>query len=169
MDIYQLKISLKGVRPPIWRRILVSSSTTLTKLHHIIQVSMGWENYHLFSFNIYGENYDDEAGSLSKSLAKLNLGVKAKFYYEYDFGDSWLHEILVEKIAPKPAGVQIPICLTGKRACPPEDCGGVWGYQSLLETLDNENSSEYEEMREWVGDDFHPELFNIDDVNRQLK
>lgn len=168
MEIYQLKITLKGIRPPIWRRVLVTANTMLAQLHGIIQISMGWECYHLFGFNIYGERYDDEAGALSTKLGKLGLSVKSKFNYTYDFGDDWEHEILVEKIVAKDTGAHYPICLTGKRACPPEDCGGVWGYQSLLDTLSDENNPEYDEMLEWVGENYNPEIFDINEVNKLL-
>lgn len=168
MDIYQLKLTLKGIRPPIWRRILVPANTTLSQLHGIIQVCMGWENYHLFGYDIYQETYDDETGGLSKRLGKLALGVKSKFNYTYDFGDNWEHEILVEKITPKASGSHYPVCLAGKRACPPEDCGGAWGYQSLLEALGDESNPEHEDMLEWVGEFFHPEIFDIDGVNEDF-
>jgi hypothetical protein len=95
--------------------------------------------------------------------------VGSKFVYEYDFGDSWEHTILVEKILEPEPGAHYPRCLTGRRACPPEDCGGAWGYAQLLETLDNPSDPEYAEMREWIGDDFDAEAFSLDEINASLK
>ena len=102
------------------------------------------------------------------TLATLVRGEKAKFLYEYDFGDSWDHELLVEKVLPAEAEKRYPVCLTGKRACPPEDCGGIWGYASLLEAIRDPEHPEHDEMVEWVGDEFDPEAFDLDEVNREL-
>ena len=95
--------------------------------------------------------------------------VKDKLIYEYDFGNSWEHELLVEKILPREAGKRYPLCLMGKRACPPEDCGGIWGYASLLETIRDSEHPEHEEMVEWVGSEFDPDGFDLDEINRELQ
>jgi pRiA4b ORF-3-like protein len=102
-------------------------------------------------------------------LAALVRGEKSKLLYEYDFGDSWEHELLVEKILPRDEGKRYPVCLTGKRACPPEDCGGVWGYASFLEALHDPEHPEHEEMLEWIGGEFDPEAFDLDEVNVELQ
>jgi Plasmid pRiA4b ORF-3-like protein len=102
-------------------------------------------------------------------LAEIASSPKTKFIYEYDFGDSWEHEVLIEKILPPETGVRYPNCLTGKHACPPEDCGGVWGYAGLLETIQDSHHPDHEEMLEWVGGSFDPEAFDLDTVNRELK
>jgi Plasmid pRiA4b ORF-3-like protein len=102
-------------------------------------------------------------------LSQVVPGEKFKFHYTYDMGDGWEHEILVEKILPADPQVRYPICITGKRACPPEDCGGVWGYASLLETIQNPDHPEHEEMLEWVGGEFDAEAFDQDAVNQVLK
>jgi hypothetical protein len=102
------------------------------------------------------------------SLQQVVSRVKDKLIYEYDFGDSWEHELLVEKILPLEAGKHYPICLTGKRACPPEDCGGIWGYASLLAAIRDPEHPEHDEMVEWGGDEFDPEAFDLDEVNREL-
>lgn len=172
--VYQMKITLKGVKPPIWRRIQVKSDITLKVLHRIIQVVMGWSDSHLHEFNIFGVSYGDpeqEVGSDEKKvrLNKLHLEEKHKFLYVYDFGDNWEHTILVEKILPMDEEKQYPICLAGKRSGPPEDCGGPWGYMDLIDVLDNPNDPEYEEMIEWIGEDFAPELFDIEKINKRLK
>ncbi|HEY9828810.1 MAG TPA: plasmid pRiA4b ORF-3 family protein [Stenomitos sp.] len=175
--IYQLKITLKGARPPIWRRVQVTSDTTLGKLHQIIQETMGWFDYHLHSFLIQGEEYgqpmlgeDVEVhNEQSVKLSKVVTKEKLKFVYTYDFGDSWDHEIVVEKVLPLDPQVSYPVCLTGKRACPPEDCGGVWGYASFLEAIQDPSHSEHESMLEWVGGKFDPDAFDLNGVNQLLK
>jgi len=176
--IYQFKVTLKGIRPPIWRRFQVASNITFLDLHHVIQVVMGWYNAHLHQFFVNGYTLTDkttleEVGLGGGDVAKTRLDqlVKQegqKFSYEYDFGDSWEHELLLEKILESEAGITYPRCLKGKRACPPEDCGGVWGYEELLEVIQDPENPEHEDMLEWLGDDFDPEEFDLDGVNRGL-
>jgi hypothetical protein len=174
--IYQLKITLMGSKPPIWRRVQVPGSISLYKLHQILQVVMGWEESHLHQFKFgrvyYGEPdpdfRDDMKNERRAKLMEVAPNEKDRFIYEYDFGDSWEHDILVEKILPAEPGTAYPFCLTGKRACPPEDCGGVWGYESLLEAIRDPNHPEHEEMLEWVGEDFAPEAFSLDETNEAL-
>ena len=176
-SIYQLKITLNDSKPPIWRRILVPDSISLHQLHTILQIVMGWTNSHLHQFIIddeyYGDPEDDEMGDMkNEKRYRLNQFVRRKgfkFIYEYDFGDSWEHIILVEAILPIQKGAQYPICLEGKRACPPEDVGGVWGYEEFLEVISNPKHPEHEEMLEWVGEDFDPEFFDIEDANLGLR
>jgi len=180
--IYQIKITLKHSKPPIWRRLLISSETTLTQLHDIIQVAMGWYDSHLHAFNINGENYSApspydpdhlrEMGMKStrgKKLKSFIFGEGDKFTYEYDFGDFWEHVILVEKILPPDPEQPLPTCIKGKRACPPEDVGGVWGYDIFLEAIKDPNHPEHEMYTEWFGDDFDPEAFDLDATNRALR
>jgi hypothetical protein len=171
------KVTLKGSRPPIWRRLQVISDTTLAQLHRILQCVMGWEDAHLYQFIVSGIRYGDPRllGELDAEdartvpLATLGLREKAKFLYEYDFGDSWEHELRVEKILPRDEGKRYPVCLTGKRACPPEDCGGIWGYASFLEAIRDPEHPEHDEMLEWVGGEFDPDSFDQDEVNRELQ
>nr|WP_255515597.1 plasmid pRiA4b ORF-3 family protein [aff. Roholtiella sp. LEGE 12411] len=175
--VYQLKITLKNIRPPIWRRIQVLSSTTLQQLHLIVQEVMGWDNYHMHQFSIAGIDYGQpepeyDFNVRSEKTVKLNQVVKSekfKFSYTYDFGDSWEHEILVEKELPSTLDTNYPICITGKRACPPEDCGGSWGYAELLEIITSPSHPEYEERMEWVGEGFSPDTFDINEVNQRLQ
>jgi len=180
MKIYQLKIHLNpnDITPPIWRRVLVKSDITFYELHQIIQVAMGWTNSHLwdFSFGDFSitkpsedDDWRDTVDAKSIKISKLLKKVKDKLNYTYDYGDDWEHKITLEKII----GVidinqKLPTCIKGKRACPPEDCGGSWGYETLLETIADKNHPEHEEMLEWIGDDFHPEEFDKDDVNNCL-
>ena len=175
--VYQLKITLQDSKPPIWRRVLVKATTTLFELHEIIQITMGWDNYHLHQFIIDNEYYatphpDDWHTVLDErkySLKKLDFVEKSKFVYEYDFGDGWGHTILVEKILPYETGKQYPRCIKGKRACPPEDVGGVWGYAEFLEAIKDPEHESYEMYVDWIGDDFDAEEFDLEEVNAILK
>jgi len=172
-----MKVTLKGIQPPIWRRIQVASTTTLAQLHRVIQRVMGWEGSHLYQFVVGGREYSDpnmleeREGEDARrvTLATLVRGEKDKLLYEYDFGDSWEHELLVEKILPLEKAKRYPVCLTGKRACPPEDCGGIWGYAEFLEAMHDPQHPEHEEMMEWVGGEFDPEGFDLDEVNKNLE
>lgn len=176
-SIYQLKITLKDFRPPIWRRVQVNSDITLGKLHQIIQSSMGWTNSHLHGFSIGGVEYGQPLPELDLEikneqkvkLSKVVTGEKQKFFYTYDMGDSWEHEILVEKVLPHDPLVRYPVCITGKRACPPEDCGGVWGYAEFLEAIQQPDHPEHESMLEWVGCAFDPDAFILSEVNQLLQ
>jgi len=178
MNIYQIKITLRHIHPPVWRRIQVMADTKLGKLHHILQDVMGWTNSHMHAFvigdNTYGEPDLDPTGDLemeNESNVRIDKVAKAgdTLIYEYDFGDGWEHELKIEKILETEPGAHYPVCLAGERACPPEDCGGPPGYAYLLEALNDPQHEEREEMREWVGDNFNPERFEVDEVNRQLK
>ena len=176
--VYQLHISLKHSKPKIWRRFLVTEDTTLAKLHKIIQEVMGWEDYHLHEFTVDGKDYGDAevvdykemVDEKKTKLADLNLAEKQKFEYVYDFGDHWEHEIKVEKILPFDSTAKYPKCLDGKLACPPEDCGSIWGYEELseLKKLPKEELDEEDSDRlEWLGDyDF--EHFSVDETNAVL-
>jgi hypothetical protein len=177
--IYQLKVTLIGAQPPIWRRFLVADTTTLAQLHEVLQVVMGWTNSHLHHFIIddefYGMPLDDDLGDMrtkDEARFKLNQFVSGKgfrFGYEYDFGDSWEHDLVIEKILPAEKGGQYPVCVAGKRACPPEDVGGIWGYQDFLKAISDPRHPEHAEMREWIGGDFDPERFNLNAVNAGLR
>ena len=177
--VYQIKVTLNDSKPPIWRRILVADTTTLIQLHTILQTVMGWDDYHLHMFTIndqiYGNPEDDEYGDMgtkNESRFKLNQLVGRegfKFRYEYDFGDSWLHDLIVEKILLAEEGMRYPVCIAGKRACPPEDSGGVWGYKEILEASTNSKHPEHDRYLEWIGENFDPERFNLEHVNEGLR
>jgi hypothetical protein len=175
--IYQIKITLQDNNPPIWRRIQVRGNTSLDKLHDILQIVMGWTDSHLHQF-IVGEAYfglpDPEYDDLPMSdetqftLSRITNREGSAFTYEYDFGDSWHHGLLVEKIVP-PKEVQYPICLAGERACPPEDVGGIWGYQQFLDALGDPDHPQHEDYIEWIGGVFDPEAFDLEAVNAALR
>jgi len=180
--IYQLKITLKNTKPAIWRRVQTNADISLNELHYLVQVVMGWGNSHLHQFNCAGQYYGDERlwqesfddfdmrDSLTTKVEKVLKKEKDKILYEYDMGDSWNHNILLEKITTVDIPLMHPICVKGAMRCPPEDCGGVWGYAELVETMKDPNSEEYEEMSEWLGvDEFDPAEFDLEWVNKRLK
>ena len=184
-DIFQFKVLLKGSKPPVWRRIALPGNFSLADLHRAIQISMGWQDYHLHSFEINGTCYDDpesrddfdfwsEPARSEKNaqLQKLGLREGMKFSYEYDFGDGWVHIIQVEKIfsAEELSGSreQNVMCLTGRKACPPEDCGGIFGYYQILEILEDPDHPEYDETLEWLDDLFDPDFVDLEEINSEL-
>jgi hypothetical protein len=177
---YRLKIVLVGTRPPIWRRLLVPASLSLRDLHRVIQVAMGWDSVHydshLHELRIAGTRYADPAHGLegfgaraadegAASLAKV-AKEKDRFSYLYDFGDSWDHRVVVEKVSSSSA--MSPVCLGGARACPPEDCGGLWGYDDLFEVLSDPTDPRHAELSERAGELADPDVFALDEVNRLL-
>ena len=178
-QMYQIKVTLEGVRPLVWRRLLVPSSISLRALHDILQVALGWTNSHLHSFS-FGElnyGYPDPGGETDwikdDARIKLNKALerpKDCMTYEYDFGDTWRHKIVLEKVeaVSGPAKSLRAKCTGGARACPPEDCGGVWGYAEFLKAIRNPRHPEHDEMLEWVGGEFDPARFDVAEVNLVL-
>ncbi len=176
-DIYEMKVSLKDYRPPIWRRFHVPGRITLYKLHRVLQTVMGWDNYHLYEFRVgeqrYGEPDPDHQVEV-KSARRFKVDdvftiEGARFTYIYDFGDGWIHQVLIERILLSEKELKCPVCIEGKRACPPEDCGGTGGYANLLRIIGNPQDEEYKRMMEWLGGGFDPKHFDMDAVNRGLK
>jgi hypothetical protein len=176
-SVHQMRVTLKGSRPPIWRRVLVKSDISLHRLHLTLQVVMGWTNTHLYQFELdresYGEPHPDYEGTMlnarTMKLSRIAPCATRRFTYRYDFGDGWGHEVVVEKIFQGQQGVHYPICLGGKRACPPEDCGGIGGYADFLAAIRNPRHPEHESMLDWIGGEFHPEAFDIEDVKAGLR
>ena len=177
-QIYQFKVTLRGIRPPIWRRFQVTDDLTFYQFHRVLQDVMGWYDAHLHLFDLNGWQITD-AGTLAEGweegedeqkvrLKKYIRQEGQKFRYVYDFGDDWEHEVLLEKILPVEAGVQYPRCLKGKRTCPPEDCGGPWGYEALLEALADKDHPEHKMYMEWLGGEFDPEEFDLARINEML-
>ena len=165
-----------GSKPKIWRQIIVNPDTLLVDLHNIIQTTMGWSNSHLHEFKNGQEGYAPKemeveytSDSRKIKLNKILKNEKQTIEYEYDFGDGWRHQILLEKIFNDDEKNQVPRCIGGKRNCPPEDCGGIWGYADLLEIISNPKHEQHEEMTEWIGGEFDPEYFDMTDVNEYLR
>ena len=172
--IWQLRIVLRDVSPPVWRRIQVRSATTLAELHAIVQDVMGWQNYHLWEFIIGPNHYeapDPEASGHDATTVKLkdlDVDIGSSFDYVYDPGDDWQHEVVVEdRLAPQP-DVSYPVCTGGARACPPEDSGGPHRYGEILEILQNPAHPDFSELSEWLAEGFQPETFDLRATNRIL-
>lgn len=175
--VVRLRVQLEGIEPGIWRRIVVPSSYTLTELHAVIQSAMGWEDSHLHMFEIEGKRceipYDgglgpepdshDESGHKLKDV--LSSGME--FSYLYDFGDDWTHRIIVEDQGDAEEGKQVPACIAGERACPPEDSGGPFGYPEFLDALSDPDHPEHEDIVDWAGE-FDPAAFNIAQANNLI-
>jgi len=174
--IYQIKVALNGVRPPIWRRLHVSSVSDLAELHDIIQIAMGWTDSHLHMFVAGGRQYgipDPDFGDGTIPEKGVRIGTllkKAKdsLVYEYDFGDGWEHKVTLEKIIDATLGQTVPKCITGRRGCPPEDVGGIWGYEEFLKAYTDRNHPEHQEYVEWAGAYFDPERFDPAEANEIL-
>lgn len=174
--MYQLKVTLSGVKPSIWRRLLVPSSFSLSDLHDVLQVAMGWMDSHLHQFAARGTLYgqpDSEfgIGRINEKRVRLDQVLtteKDTMAYEYDFGDGWKHKITLEKILGSAAEKASPSCIAGAQACPPEDCGGAWGYANLLTIIADPSHAEHEEMLDWLGGEFDPTRFDIEAVNMVL-
>jgi hypothetical protein len=173
-DVFRLKVTLRGSRPPIWRRLEVPPGITLFQLHQVLQRAMGWTDSHLHQFwkgeTCYGSP-DPEFGARRESERRSRLDevlgrIKDRMVYEYDFGDGWQHDIVLEAIvAANEPGVRV---LDGRGACPPEDVGGIGGYYRFLEAIQNPTHPEHHEMREWGGP-FDPDAFDVAAVNKAFR
>ena len=178
IKVLQLKVELQGVRPKVWRRVLVPSSIRLPKLHVVLLRAMGWDGGHLHEFEFaegrYGvpdpdwpdESLDDE----SKVTLNKALGYSATFNWTYDFGDNWTHRIKVERVDTMPAELklQFPMCLAGAGACPPEDVGGAPGYADFLRAIADPEHPEHDDMTAWIGRPFDPNAFNVQEAQDRL-
>jgi hypothetical protein len=174
--VFQLLITVEDIDPPIWRRLLVPGSIRLSKLHLMIQAAFGWWNYHLHDFVIEGARYgtqtddypEDELDEKIVTLVEVLQGVR-HFSYEYDFGDSWDHDLVVEKFWRKPFGLKFGVCVDGQNACPPEDVGGPPGYARFLEAVSDGEDEEHERYLTWVGGSFDPSEFDLALANARLQ
>lgn len=177
LPIYELKIELLEIEPKIWRRVLVAGTITLAQLHQVIQIAMGWTDSHLHEFIVGAHSYSDPEFEIegAKSeyryrLEKLAPRVSNTIAYKYDFGDGWEHQIRVEYIIEDDERYPgKPVCLEGERSCPPEDCGGIWGYQIFLEAIRNKKHERHKEFIKGIGGSFDPEFFDVEAVNAALQ
>jgi hypothetical protein len=189
--VFQFKITLNEIKPSIWRRILVPETYSFWDLHVAIQDSMGWLDCHLHEFEMVNastgekerigippeDHFEDDPevfAGWKKNIRAYFRPDNATATYRYDFGDDWQHEVVLEKIEPRAAGVSYPVCTGGERACPPEDCGGPHGYGELLEIIMDPAHKRYGEMTAWAGAQFDPERFDprkvrFDDPAKRLK
>jgi hypothetical protein len=179
-EVFQLKVTLLGTMPPIWRQLLVPANMTLAQLHNVLQDAMGWQDCHMHEFcagrrRIGQPDPEDRfmgvpsvENERAVHLSDVLSRVRAKITYTYDFGDSWEHGIMLEKRLPADPGSTYPVCIGGERACPPEDCGGIPGFCDLLDALADPANERHEELLDWLEDDYDPDAFSIDDVNRML-
>lgn len=177
-QIYQFTISLRESNPLIWRRIQIEDCT-LDHLHGHIQTAMGWTNSHLHQFEIQGVFYcnprlmDDSVDCEDSRKIYLSQFIpkgrkRFRIHYEYDFGDGWEHEIVYEGVVADPKG-KYPLCVEGEYACPPEDCGGIWGYLDFLNAIHDRKNPNHKEMLEWVGGKFDPDKFSAKVATRSMK
>lgn len=187
-SVHHLRIALKGIRPSIWREVFVPSDIRLDRLHQVIQIAMGWEDCHLHEFSsgargLVGElrfgpsppraGFAADIGPRVRDEKKAALGDLAptqgsKFRYWYDFGDDWFHDISVKAIGEAKPGTPVPLCIKAAGACPPEDCGGPYGYMHMLDVLADPGHEEYAALRQWIGREFDPAGYDIAAVNEQL-
>ncbi|WP_413375686.1 plasmid pRiA4b ORF-3 family protein [Alkalihalobacillus sp. 1P02AB] len=181
---YQVKITLQDIEPPIWRRLMIPNGITFFKFHKIIQAAFDWQDYHLFLFEfpdylIKHPDPDIPLHKVEKEPKRVKIdsvfNEHKRFLYEYDFGDSWRHDIVIEgTVTIDDDEINYPICMAGARNRPPEDVGGVGGYEGFLEIINEETHPEYDDMLLWAEKDtggrkFDPDYFYKNEVNRKLK
>ncbi|MFW2335744.1 plasmid pRiA4b ORF-3 family protein, partial [Ilumatobacter sp.] len=177
--VHRLKVTLRSVKPPIWRRIEVASNVTLEELSDLLEGAMGWLGGHLHAFEVDGVTYerpDPDDGLLRGAndenrhrLGGVLTEVGAKMRWDYDFGDGWRHNVVVEAIEPLTPSVEYPRCVAGRRACPPEDCGGPWGFHELLEAFADPAHPRHEELTEWLPVNYNPEEFDPDEATDDMR
>jgi hypothetical protein len=178
-SVHRLKVTLRSVKPPIWRRIEVASDVTLAELSDLLECAMGWLGGHLHAFEAGGITYerpdpDDGFSRHAEDETEHRLGdvltaSGAKMRWDYDFGDGWQHDVVVEAIAPLDPSVDYPRCVTGRRACPPEDCGGPWGFGELLEAITDPAHPRHDELIEWLPDGYDSDRFDADEATQDMR
>jgi hypothetical protein len=182
--IYQLKVTLRGCNPSVWRRLLVPGDLSLLKLHLVMQIAMGWEDAHVHRFVVgntyysipiedFFESDKNFENSEKVKLSQLVTGEGFEFSYEYDLGDNWEHQIVVEKIVSPDASVFVPRCVEGVGACPPEDIGGIFGYAVFVTAMQDPQHPDHASYQEWLMDvfgvdTFDPAAFDLETVNEML-
>lgn len=177
--VFQLRLQLQEVRPVVWRRVLVPGAVRLSKLADMLCATMGWQNYHLHQFRIgdalYGMHVEDwedvDPHEIDESTVTVLQALRdeRRFFFDYDFGDSWEHEIVIEDLTWNYHALKFAVCIDGQNACPPEDVGGVSGYEGFLAVLGDPDHEEHEHWRAWAGESFAPDVFDLGTVNAELQ
>jgi hypothetical protein len=171
--LLQLRVTLAEIEPPIWRLVRVPDAYTLHQLHRVIQLAFGWLDYHLYLFQVNGRRFEEpledaeDEDSTAVHLRDLALGTGSRLTYTYDFGDHWVHEIVVEGVRTATRMKPLPVLLGGERAGPPEDCGGPCSYADMLQALEEPDHPEHAEYRLWAGDQ-DPERFDVRTARNNL-
>ncbi len=181
-EFIEIKVTLKEIEPPVWRKFVISTDANLEELHMVIQKTMGWQNCHLYDFSVnngkkkfspndmsdlFG-NEDDFEDPSEMTIADLMMMKIEDIQYNYDYGDGWEHSVEIGKQVLLQAGVKYPLCTEGSGACPPEDCGGPYSYANLCSILSDPDDEEYTEMRVWAGE-FDPSKFSVAKANKELR
>ena len=177
--VFQLRVQLQEVRPVVWRRVLVAGSVRLSKLAEVLLTTMGWENSHLHQFPIADAHYgmhaddwgdvdEDEIDEKTVSVLKA-LGDERQFFFDYDFGDGWEHEIVIEQVTWGSGGLKFAVCVDGENACPPEDVGGAGGYEIFLAAMADPDHEEHDDYLRWMGGAFDSTAFDLGSVNAELQ
>jgi hypothetical protein len=176
---WRMTIRLEGIEPEIWRTLLVPASFSFAQLHEIIQAAFGWKDCHLHQFILGGlvvsaPEFDEIGGVIDAESVRisdlyLHPLIERRFLYEYDFGDSWIHWVVLERTVPMVKGDTYPQLVDGARACPPEDCGGPPGYARFLEAWHDPGHEEHKDVRRWAGRAFNPEAFDIEKTDKAIR
>jgi Plasmid pRiA4b ORF-3-like protein len=177
--VVQIKVKLLGVsKPPVWRRLQLRADTHLDRVHEMIVAAFGWQGYHMHVFTSGGDEFglpDPELGFIDERRVRLDEligGVGDRLRYTYDFGDDWEHEIAVEELLDGDPEIHYPVLVAAKGACPPEDCGGPWGYAELTEILADPTHEQHQEMLDWLGlkdaSAFDPSAVAADEIEEEL-
>jgi hypothetical protein len=173
-NILKLRIKILNIKPEIWREILIENDITFKELHEIFQFLFGWTNSHLYNFDVSGtlfsipdQEFESDDLDVKNKITEFLIEKGQRALYTYDFGDNWEHEIEIVDVFKKEKGVRYPKCLDGKRNAPPEDCGGVPGYEDIIDALKSKNKSEHKDLLEWLGD-YDPGKFDIDEINNGI-
>jgi hypothetical protein len=174
--VHVLRVSLRDVEPEVWRRVVVRSETPLTMFARILEQAMGWQGHHLHLFDVGGvqfgepdEDFDEVINEKAATVKHVLPDVDTSLRWDYDFGDGWEHDVVVEAIEEPAEKKRYPLCLDGARACPPEDSGGVHGYERMLTALADPKDPEHELYVEWAPDGFDPEAFDVVAANRRMR
>jgi hypothetical protein len=182
IQVITLRVALEKTSPPIWRRIQLTEDMTLNDLHYAIQGAFGWDDSHLHMFTIKGRgqyssrraSWDGDFEADTDDSHKVSLGALVKeqvkkFRYIYDFGDSWTHEVKIEKVEMMAEKLKSPRCIDGALCGPPEDCGGIYGFFNFKEIMADRKHPEYKDMKDWYGKTFDPKKFNVAEANKNIR